>query len=109
MKTSRRPTQKNIQDSVEIIKNALAEYTNDHPRADVQVKRQNPVAVRIRIIDQDFANIDIVEREKAIWKILEKLPSKVRADITFLLLITPREKRESLASFEFDHPIPSRL
>jgi stress-induced morphogen len=104
-----RVTKNNPADSVEIIRDILDEYRKKHPEADVQVKRQNPVAVRIRIVDPDFSGVDLVDREKALWKILDRLPARARSDITFLLLLTPDEKNQSMASFEFDHPIPSRL
>jgi stress-induced morphogen len=99
----------NSRDSVEVIRQALRAYHREHPKAVVDVKRQNPVAVRIRIVDPDFTGIDLIDREKTIWKILDKLPAKVRADITFVLLITPKEKGGSLANYDFDNPIPSRL
>jgi hypothetical protein len=104
-----RVAEKKRGDSIEIIRAALGEYGKEHPKAIIQVKRQNPVAVRIRIVDPDFSDIDLADRERTVWKILDKLPARVRSDITFLLLITPQEKHESLASFEFDHPVPSRL
>jgi hypothetical protein len=63
----------------------------------------------IRIIDPDFQGMDRIEREPAIWKLLHKLPEEVFVNITMLLLLTPEEAETSLASQEFDHPIPSRL
>lgn len=87
----------------------LKEYEDVHPAAEVAVYRQNSVSVRIRIIDPDFAGFDRAERHKLIWRILEKLPEDVVADVTILILLTPDELSESLANFDFEHPIPSRL
>jgi hypothetical protein len=95
--------------SVKAIRNALEEYRKSHSKASIEVKAQSPISVRIRIVDPDFKKFDKVDREELIWKILDKLPENVRADITMLLLITPEEKKDSFASFEFENPIPSRL
>jgi hypothetical protein len=96
-------------DSVKAIADALQQYRKNHPKAQIEVKPQNPVSVRVRIVDPEFKNLDRVAREERIWKILDGLPEKVRSDITMLLLVTPEEKRDSFASFEFDNPLPSRL
>src|SRR5579884_1085675 len=84
-------------------------YGAEHPRALVRVKRQNSVSIRIRIIDPDFEGIDRFERDKVIWPVLRQLPESVFSQITMLLLLTPEESKSSLANFEFEHPLPSRL
>lgn len=91
------------------VRDVLAEYRQAHPNAKIDVYRQNVVSIRIRIIDRAFEGIDRVDREGEVWAILEKLPEDVRADITFLLLLTPEETSQSLANMEFENPIPSRL
>lgn len=83
-----------------------AEYGAKHGRADIQVYRLNSSSIRIRIIDPDFATKDLEERENAIWPILKTLPEEVRADISFLLLLTPAERKTSFGSMEFDDPAP---
>ena len=40
---------------------------------------------------------------------LAKLPDDVVAEISLLLLLTPKEARKSMANVEFDDPIPSEL
>ncbi len=94
---------------VQQILDVLAEYRQAHPKAKIDAYRQNVVSIRIRIIDPDFQGVDWVEREREIWPILEKLPEDVRADITFLLLLTPAEKKTSFANMEYEDPIPSPL
>jgi hypothetical protein len=53
--------------------------------------------------------MDRIEREPAVWKLLHQLPEEVFVNITMLLLLTPAETEDSLASQEFDHPVPSRV
>jgi len=91
------------------VQEALEAYQCDHPGAEIVTYRQNNVSIRIRIVDPDFADLDRVEREDLVWRLLEGLPDDVRADITMLVLITPDERGTSLANLEFDKPIPSRL
>ncbi len=89
--------------------NTLAEYLDSHPHAQISAHRQNSVSIRVRIIDEDFHGLDRVDREPAIWKLLESLPEDILSDITMLLLLTPKEAERSLANLEFNDPIPSRL
>jgi hypothetical protein len=88
---------------------SLKPYDDAHPTANIELDRRNNVSVRIRIIDQDFRGKSRAEREKEIWPLFDVLPEDAVADITMLLLITPEEQEESLASFEFDHPTKSRI
>ena len=77
--------------------------------AQIEGRRHNPVSIRLRIIDPDFQGMDRIAREPEIWQLLKKLPEEVFVNITMLLLLTPEEVEHSLASQEFDHPIPSRV
>lgn len=65
--------------------------------------------MRIRIIDPAFAGLSRAEREEEVWAALDNLPDDAIAEISLLLLLTPDEAKKSFASYEFDHPIPSRL
>ena len=94
---------------VQQILDILTAYERAHPQAQIEGRRHNPVAIRLRIIDPDFQGMDRIERESPIWKLLSKLPEEVFVHITMLLLLTPEETAHSLASQEFDHPIPSRV
>lgn len=100
---------KQIDEQVQQVLDALAEYMVSHPNADIQAKRQNSVSIRVRIIDSDFEGIDRADREPPVWKILKNLPEEVFSNITMLLLITPKEAEGSLANLEFNDPLPSRL
>ena len=94
---------------VQQILDILAAYERNHPQALIEGRRHNPVSIRLRIIDPDFQSLDRLEREPDIWQLLRKLPEEVFVNITMLLLLTPEEAEHSLASQEFDHPIPSRV
>ena len=94
---------------VQQILDILTAYERAHPQAQIEGRRHNPVSIRLRIIDPDFRGMDRIEREPVIWKLLSKLPEEVFVNITMLLLLTPEETEHSLASQEFDHPIPSRV
>ncbi len=92
---------------VQQVLNRLTEYKDLHPHALIHVRRQNPVSLRIRVIDPDFQGVNRVDRESAIWQALSNLPEEIFTDITMLLLLTPEEVEDSLANWEFEHPIPS--
>lgn len=102
-------TRKRNDPQVRTIEEALSAYRRAHPRSTVAVKRQNPVAIRIRVVDPDFAGTNRLDREPEVWKILKNLPDDVFQNITMLLLLTPDEARTSLANLEFDDPLPSAL
>jgi hypothetical protein len=47
----------------------------------IDLYRQTPVSVRIRIIDPSFAATTRSERSKAVWKDLDALSDDAQADI----------------------------
>lgn len=96
-------------EQVEQILAALSRYQDAHPNAQMDVRRRNPVSIRIRIIDPDFQGMDRVDREPELWRILEQLPEEIFANVTMLLLLTPEEAKQSFANYEFENPIPSPL
>jgi hypothetical protein len=94
---------------IEKIKLALAPYERDHPRAEIDLYRQNTVSVRIRITDPEFAGLGKPQRSQLAWKYLGALSEEVQGDISTVLLLTPDETKSSFANFEFDDPVPSKL
>src|SRR5882724_7125959 len=94
---------------VQQILDVLTEYERLHPLAQIEGRRHNPVSIRLRIIDPDFQGMDRIAREHEIWQLLKKLPEEVVVNMTMLLLLSPDEAEESLASQVFDHSIPSRV
>jgi stress-induced morphogen len=91
------------------VKTVLKKYESQHSAADVAVRRQNSVSIRVRIVDPDFAGVSRTERHEAVWRVLDELPEKIQSQLTMLLLLTPDEKNSSLANLEFEDPIPSKL
>lgn len=96
-------------ETIKQIVNALKDYERGHPNATIELKRQNSVSVRIRVLDVGFKGKPRSEREDEFWEALERLPEDVVSEISMVLLLTPDEARDSFASFEFDNPIRSRL
>lgn len=94
---------------IENIIESLRGYEADHPNAQIDLYRQNPVSVRVRIIDPDLACLDWVDRHKYVWKYLDSLDDESQSDITSLILLTPDETGRSFANFEFEDPVPSIL
>jgi hypothetical protein len=106
MPPRRAKTDKFVQRILETLRTG---YGEKHPKATIEAYRYNPASIRVRIIDPEFRDKDILEREEVVDRILETLPEEVRAEITILLLLTPKERQTSLGSMEFDDPTPSRL
>jgi stress-induced morphogen len=94
---------------IEQIKSVLHSYQEDHPAARIDLYRQNPASVRIRIIDPNFAGMSRVDRHARVWKYLDQLPEEDEGDISMLVLLTPDETSRSTANLEFEDPVPSLL
>ena|SRR5436305_11252906 len=91
------------------IADRLERYAADHPGASIEAYRHGRYVVRIRVIDDRFRGLTKSERHRKVWPYLHDLPEDVLSDVSTLLLLTPDEKAGSLASTEFDDPIPPRL
>lgn len=91
------------------ISKALRGYAEQHRRAEIELYRQNPVSIRVRVVDPDFKEMTRRERSRAVWEYLHKLPEDTQANISVVITITEEEKPGSLVNLEFDNPIPSRL
>ncbi|MFZ1933742.1 MAG: hypothetical protein WCB27_03340 [Thermoguttaceae bacterium] len=94
---------------LDTIMKVLDKYEADHPRAEIDLYRQNPVSVRVRIIDPEFSGQGKPQRNQQAWRYLQQLPEEVQGDISTVLLLTPDERGTSFANFEFDDPVPSNL
>jgi hypothetical protein len=92
---------------IERIKSVLQAYQRDDPDARIDLYRQNPVSVRIRIIDPDFAGLGRVDRHGRVWKYLDRLSEEDEGDISMLVLLTHDETNRSPANLEFEDPVPS--
>lgn len=99
----------NSDEVIDTITATLRDYEADHPRAQIDLYRQNSVSVRVRIIDPDFAGQGKPQRNQQAWRYLGQLPEEIQSDISTVLLLTPDETKMSFANFEFEDPIPSKL
>jgi stress-induced morphogen len=92
---------------LKVLKTLKEGYQPNHPKAAIEAYRYNSASIRIRIIDPDFEGLDLVERDEMLRPLLRTLPEEVGADITLLILITPKERKRSPGSVEFDYPSPA--
>jgi hypothetical protein len=96
-------------DALKQVVAALKEYNQANPNAEIEAYRQNSVSIRIRIVSPDFKRKSRAQREQGVWTFLDTLPEDAAAEISLLLLLTPEEAKTSLANFEFENPIPTKL
>ncbi len=89
---------------------ALEEYEVRHPGAQAAVYRQNPGAIRARVVDDRFAGMSRSRRHDDVWTFLEsQLGEDLVSEISSLLLLPNAELRSSLANLEFEDPLPSGI
>jgi len=96
-------------ETIEKIAGGLRTYEANHPKAKIDLYRQNPVSVRVRIVDPHFAGKSKSERSQEAWKYLDNVPDGAHSDISTLILLTPDELTKSFANMDFEDPIPSNL
>lgn len=94
---------------LEQIKDCLEDYQKDYPDAKIAIYRQNPVSVRVRIIDSRFAGMSRADRSDSVWKYFDRLSDEIQSDISMLVLLAPSEVDRSLGNLEFEDPVPSSL
>ena len=87
----------------------LEAYEQDHPKAKITIYRQNPVSVRVRVIDPDLKGKSKADRNDYVWNYLDRLSDDTQADISMLLLLTPSEVAKSFGNLEFEDPVPSNF
>lgn len=83
----------------------LVRYQSRHPHAKIECYRSDPASIRVRIIDPSFEGVDRVTRHEDVWRWLDKLPEPIQSHLSWLILLTPDEARESFSSHEFDKPV----
>jgi stress-induced morphogen len=96
-------------DVMDQIIGALESYAASHPRAAIDVYRQDRFSVRVRIIDPDFAQMSRPQRHDLVWRTLDMLADDVQSDISMLVLVAPDELAMSGSNMEFEDPVPSVL
>ena len=111
MIVARTPTKKQ-DDRTAAIYGALA---SQFPMLDRRPKEvvyiYNPVAIRVRVVDESFEGQSYFQRHRRVMKALSPLPEEIVGDITMVLALTPTEldKQHNLVNLEFDDPSRSRL
>lgn len=96
-------------DTINRIAHALTGYHDQHPKADIEIRRQNSVAIYIRVVDPDFVAIGRAKRHDLLWHFIEELPEDDQSQVSLLLALSPEETDRSFANFEFDLPRLSPL
>jgi hypothetical protein len=104
MATAKKQTDPSVQRILDVLQQ---NYQQQHPKSKIKVYRQTPYSIRIRIIDPDFRGVNMMERDPAVWTILDALPEAVQREIGLLLLLSPEETKTSMMNIEFDNPTPS--
>lgn len=87
------------------VMHALAVYEARHPKAVIEAVREDKYSIRVRVIDPDFKGVGRHIRHKRVWQMFEGLPGEVVSQVAWLLCVTPREAKTSLASMEFDDAV----
>lgn len=82
-------------------------YVPLHHRAQITVYRHDPISVRVRVLDPDFKDKSLPEREEMVWPAFESLSEKIFDDIGILLLLTPEERSSTPISMDFDNRFQS--
>ena len=84
-----------------------ATLRREYPRTDVY--RYNCASIRVRIVDERFQGLSLVDRHEHVLPLIHSLPEETQLDITVLLLLAPDELQRSLLNFEFEAPTPSEF
>lgn len=91
------------------VRNVLELYERDHTTADAQLYRQNDASIRIRIIDDRFAEMPRSARHQNAWQYLNDLDPDILEQITLFLLLPTSELGTSMMNIEFEHPLASAI
>jgi len=95
--------------AIKALKKALETYENRFPGASASLYRQNPGAIRIRIVDDRFAGWSRARRHDEVWELLSELVGEdAMSEVSTLLLFPKSELRSSLANMDFERPLPAR-
>lgn len=92
---------------LDVLMDVLRRYQADHPDARIDLYRSNPVSIRIRVIDPDFAGQSRVDRSNQVWSYFDQVDEETQQDISSLVTITPEEMESSPSSLLFEEADPS--
>lgn len=94
-------------DAIRALVEVLTTYEAEHPECRIALYRRNSASIRIRVIDPSFASLARADRHDRLWRYFEPLPDSVQSQVSLLVAITPEELSTSLASQDFDRPVPA--
>lgn len=80
-------------------------YKAEHPRCRIDAFRRGPYAIWVRVIDADFEGMTRGQRHHRIWKVLDDLPIETLAQMSVVLPLTPKERKTSMVSLDFDERV----
>lgn len=72
----------------------------------VTVRLRSRFLLRLRIIDERFRDIDVLDRQELVDPYLEQLSEELQEGIFFVLLLTPEEVATSPQNHDFENPRP---
>jgi len=107
LKSSRRKSVKRQDRTTFRIHQALKAAFPDLPdEPEKVVYRYNPVSIRVRVVTSKFVGKTEAERDAMVGAAFEPLPPDETEDISFQLMLTPRESKQSARIMyrEFDEP-----
>lgn len=106
-RTLKKQPEKKLQDdsTLQIYSALKSAFPNLSAQQEQVVYRYNPVSIRVRVVSPRFTGKSLAEREEMVLEVLDSVPSEMAEDITYLLMLSPREaRRPDLMSREFDDP-----
>jgi hypothetical protein len=103
-------TRGTVDEGVTAVLAALNEYETQFKGSSAAVFRQNPGAIRLRIIDDRFAGMPRSRRHDEVWEFIrQRIGEDLMGEISSLVLLPTAEIRSSLANLEYEDPVASRL
>jgi len=93
---------------LEEILSVLSRYREDHPKAQIDARRQYAFAVFVRIIDPDFKAMDPGDRLDLFHSYLEPLSLLGWNHLGHVILLTPAEAKKDLVNRDFEDLMKSK-
>jgi stress-induced morphogen len=94
---------------VKALKRALETYEEQFPGSKGSLYRQDRADVRVRIVDERFAEMSRSRRHNQVWKFLADIVGDdVISEVSTLILLPPTELKSSFANLDFEEPLPAR-
>jgi len=93
-------------ETVRIVKLLESHFPHHPAKFPPAAYRYNSASIRVRVVDDSFTGLDLLDRQEKVRPLLRKLPRGTRSDITILLLLTLEEVEDSWGNREFENPSP---